>query len=68
MEEAVTPLPIPESTPPVTMMILRSASRVSVTSDSRVGGRWLRRGPRGDTMLLVLVGVELMVVGDADVK
>ena len=46
MEEAVTPLPMPERTPPVTTTILRSEARVFVTRVSRLGGRWLRKGPR----------------------
>lgn len=39
MEEAVTPLPIPERTPPVTTTILRSALRVSVRRWDSLGGR-----------------------------
>ena len=46
MDDAVTPFPIPESTPPVTTTILRSESRVSATRDSSMGGRLARRPSR----------------------
>ena len=39
----MTPLPIPDRTPPVTTTILRSALSVSATSVSSVGGRLARR-------------------------
>jgi hypothetical protein len=38
MEDAVTPLPIPERTPPVTTTILRSAFNVVVTKSANFGG------------------------------
>jgi hypothetical protein len=52
IDDAVTPFPIPDNTPPVTTTILRSESSASSTRASRAGGRLLpRRGqlllPRG---------------------
>jgi hypothetical protein len=41
MEDAVTPLPIPDRTPPVTTTILRSAFNVEATNSANFGGRLL---------------------------
>ena len=39
MDEAVTPLPIPERTPPVTTTILRSSDSVLLNKSASLGGR-----------------------------
>ena len=51
MDEAVTPFPMPERTPPVTTTILRSEANVEATSSESLGGRLF-------SLVLSLIGRE----------
>jgi len=61
MEDAVTPLPMPERTPPVTTTIFLSEFNVSFTRVSSAGGR-LRRARERDAMAggVGMIGVAVL--------